>query len=177
MHLYRLPWPKEELEALGEVEVTMRITLSYFIEPGPGEIGWKDRYRYPSHGLRFKLNAPTENEEEFIARINKAVRDDEYEGPDTQSPSDKWMIGRNSRDKGSVHSDIWKGTAVELAATHLIAVHPSIGWWRERAYLNRVNHRTRYSLIVSIETPAQEVDIYAPVYTRIRNRVPVPISA
>lgn len=177
MHLYRLPWPKEVLEALGEVVVTMRITLSYFIEPGPGEIGWKDRYRYPSHGLRFKLNAPTESEEEFIARINKAVRDDEYEGPDTQSPSEKWMIGRNSRDKGSVHSDIWKGTAVELASTHLIAVHPSVGWWRERAHLKKVNKCTRYSLIVSIETPSHEVDIYTPVFARIMNRVPVPISA
>jgi len=36
----------------------MRITLSYFVEPSPGEVGWKDRYRYASHGLRFELNGP-----------------------------------------------------------------------------------------------------------------------
>ncbi|MCK5374897.1 MAG: S8 family peptidase, partial [Alphaproteobacteria bacterium] len=46
MHLYELPWPKEILETLGEIDVEMRVTLSYFVEPGPGEIGWKDRYRY-----------------------------------------------------------------------------------------------------------------------------------
>ncbi|MCB5272428.1 MAG: S8 family peptidase, partial [Candidatus Cloacimonetes bacterium] len=48
MHLHELPWPKEVLEDLGETEVTLRITLSYFIEPSPGEVGWKDRYRYQS---------------------------------------------------------------------------------------------------------------------------------
>ncbi|MCI5144524.1 MAG: peptidase S8, partial [Candidatus Electrothrix sp. AR3] len=54
MHLYELPWPKEVLQSLPDTtEVQMRITLSYFVEPGPGEIGWQDRYRYPSHGLRF----------------------------------------------------------------------------------------------------------------------------
>lgn len=48
MHLHKVPWPKEMLLSLGNVPVTMRVTLSYFIEPGPGEIGWKDKYRYPS---------------------------------------------------------------------------------------------------------------------------------
>jgi hypothetical protein len=41
MHLLTLPWPKEALEYLGEVDAELRITLSYFIEPGPGEIGWE----------------------------------------------------------------------------------------------------------------------------------------
>jgi hypothetical protein len=36
MHLYSLPWPSEVLRELGETEVRMRVTLSYFIEPGPG---------------------------------------------------------------------------------------------------------------------------------------------
>ena len=46
MHFYELPWPKEELLANPNVEVKVKITLSYFIEPGPGEVGWKDKYRY-----------------------------------------------------------------------------------------------------------------------------------
>jgi len=37
MHLYELPWPRDILENLGEEKVEMRITLSYFIEPGPGD--------------------------------------------------------------------------------------------------------------------------------------------
>lgn len=38
---------------LGGVEVEVRITLSYFIEPNPGRSGWKDRHLYPSARLRF----------------------------------------------------------------------------------------------------------------------------
>lgn len=39
MHLHRLPWPLKELESLGETQVEMRVTLSYFIEPNPSERG------------------------------------------------------------------------------------------------------------------------------------------
>jgi len=175
MHLYRLPWPSQVLQELGEEEVRMRITLSYFIEPGPGEIGWKDRYRYPSHGLRFKINSPTESEDEFIRRINRALRDDEHGRPDTESPSDHWIIGQN-RNKGSIHSDIWVGTAADLSSSNLIAVFPSIGWWRERPHLEKVNNKTRYSLIVSIETQEQDIDIYTPVATKIEQQIPIEIS-
>ena len=70
MHVYRLPWPADVLGTLGEMPVKMRVTLSYFIEPSPGEVGWKDRYRYASHGLRFELNGPGEGESEFVKRIN-----------------------------------------------------------------------------------------------------------
>ena len=62
MHLYRVPWPSQALIDLGETQVEMRITLSYFVEPGPGEVGWQDRYRYPSYALRFEVNGPGESE-------------------------------------------------------------------------------------------------------------------
>lgn len=39
MNLHRLPWPLAELEALGETQVEMRVTLSYFIEPNPSARG------------------------------------------------------------------------------------------------------------------------------------------
>ena len=176
MHLYRLPWPTQVLQELGEVEVIMRVTLSYFIEPGPGEIGWKDKYRYPSHGLRFKINSPTETEDEFVSRINVAVRSEEQGRPDTSSPTAHWTIGSENRDKGSIHSDIWRGSASELASSNLIAVHPTIGWWRERPHLGKVNNKARYSLIVSIETLEQDVDIYTPVVTQIKQEIPIEIS-
>ncbi|MDB6124754.1 MAG: in-like serine protease, partial [Pedosphaera sp.] len=44
MHVYRFPWPLKVLSDLGEMPIKTRVTLSYFIEPSPGEIGWKDRY-------------------------------------------------------------------------------------------------------------------------------------
>jgi len=173
MHLYRLPWPLEELQRLGEREVEMRVTLSYFIEPGPGEIGWKDRYRYASHALRFDINSPTETQDEFVRRINIASRDEENGKPDTPSASDYWIIGSQNRDKGSIHSDIWKGTASELASSNLIAVTPKIGWWRERHHLHRYNDKTRYSLVISIKSPEQDIDIYTPVAIKVSQLVAI----
>ncbi len=173
MHLHELPWPKEVLEDLGETEVTLRITLSYFIEPSPGEVGWKDRYRYQSHALRFDLNNPLEDRRQFMVRLNKAARED-GEDAKTTSGSDRWDIGINGRSKGSIHSDIWKGQAVQLAACNLIGVYPVIGWWRERSWLNYWNKSARYSLIVSLHSPAQDVDIYTPVAVAVETAVSIP---
>ncbi len=168
MHMYELPWPMEELLRLPDnTEISMRVTLSYFVEPGPGEIGWKDRYRYPSHGLRFDLNSPEESKEQFMWRINKAVRDEEEGHPVTSSPSHHWLLGANSRNRGSIHSDIWSGTAQQLARSNLIAVTPTIGWWRERAHLKRWNKETRYALVVSIHTPDESIDVYTPVAIQV----------
>ena len=166
MHLHRLPWPREMLLALGETPVALRVTLSYFIEPGPGEVGWKDKYRYASYALRFDLNNTGENEEQFLRRLNAAARED-GERPDSQSGSERWVIGVNSRNTGSVHSDIWKGTAADIASCNLIGVYPVIGWWRERAWLGRWDRRARYSLIVSLHTPDENIDIYTPVAVQL----------
>ena len=76
MHIHELPWPKEELLNMLDAEVEMKVTLSYFIEPGPGEKGWKDKYRYASSGLRFDLNG-TSDKESFLKRINKAAVDED----------------------------------------------------------------------------------------------------
>lgn len=177
MHLHDLPWPTEALQNLPHhVEVQMRVTLSYFVEPGPGEIGWRDRYRYPSHGLRFDLNSPGESSAEFVRRINKAARDADEGRPATQSAADHWLIGSQARNKGSIHSDIWQGTAAELAASNQIAITPTIGWWRERAYLDKWNRQARYALVVSIVTPEQNVDLYTPVATQIGIPMTVPVS-
>jgi hypothetical protein len=174
MHLHRLPWPREVLLERGEMPVALRITLSYFIEPGPGEVGWKDKYRYASFGLRFGLNSQGETEEVFLKRLNKAARDAGEGKPDTDSGSERWDIGSNSRDTGSVHSDIWRGTAADIASCNLIGVYPVIGWWRERAWLGRWDRKARYSLIVSLHTPDENIDIYTPV--AIQLGIPVEVS-
>ena len=174
MHLHRLPWPREDLLALGETPVVLRVTLSYFIEPGPGEVGWKDKYRYASFGLRFGLNSQGEREEEFMKRLNKAARDEGEGKPDTNSGSERWLIGSNSRDTGSVHSDIWEGAAADIASCNLIGVYPVIGWWRERAWLNRWDRIAKYSLVVSLHTPDENIDIYTPVAVQLG--IPVEVT-
>lgn len=74
MNLHQLPWPTMELHALGATQVEVRVTLSYYVEPNPGERGWIRRYRYASHGLRFAMKRSLENLNAFCARINKAVQ-------------------------------------------------------------------------------------------------------
>lgn len=174
MHFYALPWPKDVLQTLPDnTQVRMKVTLSYFIEPGPGEIGWKDRYRYASHALRFEVNNPNESQEEFLSRMNKEERPDEYDSDSALSTAGHWQLGSTARNRGSIHSDIWLGTSAELAASNLIAITPVIGWWRERPHLGRWDSKTRYSLIVSIETEDASVDVYTPVAQQIRTQVSV----
>jgi len=173
MHLYNLPWPSDILTELGEEQVILRVTLSYFIEPSPGEIGWENRYRYASHGLRFDINGPGESENEFKRRINRQARDEDGH-PGTSGVQENWTIGE-ARNVGSIHSDIWRGRAVDLANSNMIAIYPTVGWWRERHHLNRWNRRCRYSLVVSIETREQDIDIYTPVAVQIGIGTPIAI--
>lgn len=173
MHIYRLPWPVEVLRDLGELPIQMRVTLSYFIEPSPGEVGWKDRYRYASHALRFELNGPGEEEGEFVQRINRRAREED-EHPGTEGAADHWTLGE-TRNLGSIHSDVWSGTAAELASSNRIAVYPAVGWWRERHHLGRFDRETRYSLIISFSLPGQEIDIYTPVAVQLGIPTPVVI--
>lgn len=171
MHLYNLPWPRDLLLSL-DVDVKLKITLSYFINPSPGKIGWKDKYRYPSYGLRFALNNVGESKDEFRNRINILSRNQD-EVIETTSGSDRWLIGE-ARDKGSIHSDVWEGTAADIAACNIIAIYPVGGWWKDRPHLKKINSNTRYSLVVSIDTPEVEVELYTTVATMIR--VPIEIK-
>src|SRR5262249_13126518 len=77
MVLHDLPWPENALEQLGQTLVQMKITLSYFIEPNPGERGWTQRHRYSSHGLRFAAKRSEETLDLFRRRINRAAREDD----------------------------------------------------------------------------------------------------
>lgn len=176
MHLYSIPWPKEVLlELPPETKVRMRVTLSYFIEPSPGEIGWKDRYRYMSHGLRFDVNAPGEALPRFHSRISAAAEQEEETR--NASTSKYWLLGEDARHKGSIHSDIWcHGTAQDLADSSQLAVFPVKGWWSERTHLKRGESQCRYSLIVSIETEKQDIDLYIPVCNQIGIQPPVQIE-
>ena len=165
MHLHTLPWPRVALEELGETEVTVRVTLSYFVEPNPGERGWTRRHRYASHGLRFDVKRGLENIDEFRARINRAVQEEEAGVPADTGP-DQWFFGV-IRNAGSIHSDYWTGTAAELARRDAMAVYPVGGWWKEKPNLERYDRSVRYALIVSINASAGDVDIYTPILNAV----------
>jgi hypothetical protein len=122
------------------------------------------------HQLRFEVRTPAETDDQFRKRINKASRDEE-EGKTSESDTKDWDIGQ-LRNRGSIHSDRWRGTATALASRGLIAVFPVIGWWRERYQLGKWNKRARYSLVVTIKTPETELDIY----TEVVNKLKVPIK-
>lgn len=166
MQLYQLPWPVEELVKLPpELDIKLRVTLSYFIEPNPGRRGYRQRYSYQSHGLRFNVIRPSQSLENFRAAINRVAKDavEDYQG--VEGDSSGWLLGSQIRTRGSLHSDTWTGTAADLANMHTLAVYPVGGWWKYRAGEERWQNRVRFSLIVSIDVPDSEVDIYSGLRT------------
>ncbi|MBF0154952.1 MAG: S8 family peptidase [Magnetococcales bacterium] len=172
MNLYELPWPISELERLGSTAVEMRVTLSYFIEPNPAERGFKGRYKYESHGLRFQVKRPTETIEDFRSRVNRLARDEE-EGATTGATDPGWLLGPQLRHLGSLHSDIWRGEAVKLAQLGVLAVFPALGWWKTRTGLERYHNKARYALVVSIHAPEVEVDLYNVVRNEIIAKIAI----
>lgn len=165
MGLHQLPWPVQALEQLGltapKTDVELRVTLSYFIEPNPGERGWTNRHQYASHGLRFAVRLPGESLERFQKRINKAAREN-GETIKASGPDSGWLLGPTLRDKGSLHSDLWRGPAALLAGRDAIAVYPIGGWWKEQPALKWTDRIVRYALIVSIRVPTG-IDIHTPI--------------
>ena len=175
VHFYSLPWPKEQLLDLGSSKAVLRVTLSYFIEPAPGETGRNSRYQYASHLLRFDICKETESEEVFRRRINRGMdKNDGGAAEELEGGVADWQIGRQGRDKGSIHSDRIETNAANLATRNLIAVYPQTGWWRTRPHLEGWTKKARYSLIVSVTTEDQSVDIYTPV--AIQTSVPVTVQ-
>lgn len=179
MHIHPLPWPVELLQQLGNIELKMRVTLSYFIEPSPGRRGWNKKHRYQSHGLRFAVRRPEESMTQFRQRLTRDSWEDGEEGKirPTSSVSDSrnWVLGEELRTKGSIHSDWWKGTPAELAASAFIAVHPITGWWRERPSRQCFDKKARYSLIVTLESEDEDVNVYAAIASVIANRADISI--
>ncbi len=158
---------------MGET-VRLRVTLSYFIEPSPGRRGWTRKHRYQSHGLRFDVKRPTDmNDTEFLKRITKAAWDKDEDSVNSAADYRSWTVGPNLRCKGSVHSDVWTGTAAQLAASEAIAIYPVTGWWKERPSFERWNRSARYSLIISLETNSGQADLYAPIASQISGPIPM----
>jgi len=172
LDLHELPWPSNELAALGEAMVKMKITLSYFVEPNPSSRGWQSKFRYQSFALRFAVKGASEDEKRFLQRINKLTRDTDLQESFSDPDSGDWVLGAQLRARGSIHSDIWEGTAAKLAAKSQIAVFPVGGWWKDWVDAHQAECEARYSLVVSLEV-AEGVDI--DLFTPIANAVKVAI--
>jgi len=169
MHLFKLPWPKDILLDLGETEVTMRVTLSYYIQPSPGIKGKLKKFSYPSELLRFEVSTSQDTEDTFIHRVANTAN----EGEDVLSnDTNRWRIGINRRNQGSIHSDFICETAAQIAAYDKIAIYPATGWWKTRKSM--LEKGIKYALVVSLETP--NVDIYTPISQIIESTVEIPNS-
>lgn len=167
MALHELPWPIAELEALGNTAVRLRVTLSYFVEPNPSSRGWTGRYIYPSHGLRFAMRRPEDSVDSFRQRINTRLRPP-GEKPPSLDTETGWLFGSNQQQApGSLHTDIWTGPAINLANKGAIAVYPVAGWWKNRRAYDQSDLGVDYSLVVSIEAPEVDVDLWTPVAQQI----------
>ena len=172
-HFFSLPWPREALEGLGDRDVSLKITLSYFVEPNPGSSASFDPYRYQSHGLRFDLKRRSETAQEFAKRVNKEAWDHPNERPRAQNDDDGWLFGPNSMSAGSLHSDEWTGPAVNLLTRNLICIKPIGGWWYNRANAGVRAQKTRYSLVFSLRSDDTEVDLHTPISNMIEAEIGV----
>lgn len=164
MHFYDLPWPRRALETLENEIVTMKVTLSYFIEPNlTGRAATRpDTYR--SFGLRFAIKKRSETDIAFRARINAAQ---DRDGTATEKEADFWLLGPKAMQAGSLHCDLWRGHAIDLAGHDAIAVYPVGGWWKSHVGQQRVIDKGRYALVISIAAPEHAIDLH----TEISNTV------
>ncbi len=169
-HLIALPWPRQALEGSPDVSATLRVTLSYFIEPNPGSRTWEksQKYHYASSLLRFRPKHRDMTPEEFRARLDA---DGESSGDTFQDSG--WAVGGTRRGKaGSLVQDIWKGSAAQLAEMGHIAVIPAKGWWAYRHF--RPGHelhgshlrQVHYSLIISLES-----ETALPIYNEVAQAI------
>ena len=56
-----------------------------------------------------------------------------------------------------------------LAARGFVAIYPVTGWWKELPARDQSEIGARYALLISIETPVDEVDIWTPVAIEARS--------
>ncbi|MEV0846543.1 S8 family peptidase [Streptomyces sp. NPDC049954] len=173
LQLHELPWPLEQLRELSATTVQLRVTLSYFIEPNPGRRGMRGRYSYASHRLRFAIKSPSESVDAFERRVTEhaGTEADVLSHAKAFEGDANWLVGSRNRNQGSLHSDIWQGSAAELAECGVLAVFPSGGWWKSNNRTDRVGRAVRYALLVSLATPEVRTDLYTP----IANQLDIPI--
>ncbi|MFH5925366.1 S8 family peptidase [Roseomonas xinghualingensis] len=167
MKSFRLPWPDQALEALGATPIEMRCTLSYFIEPDPGEFTAGRRELYASHRLKFDLKRHGETDDQALARFNNDV-----EAEPGGAGEIGWLLGSRLRTRGSLQQDVWKGRAYQLRDRNLLMVAPNRGWWARRAR-GKYDRDVHFSLVVTITSPEVQTSLYTEVLTQVEADVPL----
>ncbi|RWP11006.1 S8 family peptidase [Mesorhizobium sp.] len=175
MHFYELPWPRSALQALESTIVVMKVTLSYFVEPNLSGRAATRPETYRSYGLRFELKKRLETNDQFRERLSRpepqAADGEQWAAAvaaENQQPEPShWLLGPKAVQAGSLHCDLWRGYAVDLASHDHIAVYPVSGWWKSHLGQKRANDKGRYSLAVSITAEGQEVDLYSEVAAEV----------
>ena len=146
-----LPFPEEELHAIGESTVELTVTLSYFAEPTDN----LTRRAYAGGRLRWDLQGPTETADGFRARINKVVLE---QGVTPGSGSYPWVIRADERSRGTLQHDHAAVSAASLAGTRLLAVYPVLGWWEDSR--DGWEKDLPYSVVVSVDLGDVDLDIH-----------------
>lgn len=158
LNIYKLPWPETILQEMNDVNVKLKITLSYYIDPCPGAKGRLTKYSYQSVRLYFDVNQPEETYKMFRRRVSRLGEEESIDNDST-----RWNIGIQRRNQGSIISDSIVMTASQMAACKYISIYPSGGWYKHRK--SKVDAVIKYALIVSLETPGQDI------YTEIAQKV------
>lgn len=160
-HFYSLPWPSSTLSELGEHQVRLRVTLSYFVEPNPSADAPLSPARYRSAGFRFDLRRRNESQSQFESRINALASAEEGEIAYPEATADPArVLGERSISAGSIHVDEWRCNAVDLADRNAIAIFPVGGWWKTSRDNDRKNGKMRYSLVITIDAGDVEQDLW-----------------
>lgn len=163
MHFYDLPWPSALLQELENETVTLKVTLSYFIEPNLSGRAATRPDTYRCFGLRFEMKKRTETAAAFRRRLTQPRDSDEP----AANEGSHWLLGPNAFQAGSLHCDLWRGAAVDLASHDEIAVYPVGGWWKSHTGQQRMNDKGRYALILSLSAPGYAVDLHARIAAMI----------
>jgi Subtilase family len=178
VHFYDLPWPHAILEEMGDDPVTLRVTLSYFIEPNLSGKAATRPETYRSFGLRFDVKKRTETEDEFRRRLSTFEGEDEGPSDDdpeeseegggkTKAAASRWLIGPQAVSAGSLHCDIWRGRASELATHDMIAIRPVTGWWKTHTGQKRFTDEGRYALVLSVDAEGRPIDLHSEVNAQV----------
>ena len=169
--IHSLPWPVERLREMGAQEVTLRVTLSTFIEPNPAEAARGRKLQYGSHGLRFKLKRADETPAQFDARINRAAETEDADVAILGGDQDGWRFGTRRRDVGSIQRDEIICAASDLARRPVLAIHPVVGWWKTSLRRGAALPVARYTLIVEIDADGTDVDLYAEIQIALEAQI------
>jgi hypothetical protein len=174
MHFYDLPWPKAALEKIENGIVTMKVTLSYFVEPNLSGRAATRPDTYRSFGLRFAMKKRSDTKEQFKRRVSGQQEKDTARA---RQEGDFWLLGSNAVQAGSLHCDLWRGRAIDLALHDAIGVYPVTGWWKTHPGQKRFNDKGRYALVISISAPGFTVDMHSEISSLVAAKIAATVTS